>query len=168
MLAHKAAASALENALKDAAAAEFEEEGVRVTWALPGGGQVVTSLTHDAAVITDPEALLIWVKGQFPEQVQRTEQVRPAYVSKLLSSVVPIELDPEERQPEEAVPGTRFCVVLPGDGAVVPGIRWVKGGGLSSVAIRNDKAAVQRMNLAAAEYAAGTGAMPGLESGENA
>lgn len=167
MLAHKAAASALENALKDAAAAEFETEGVRITWALPGGGSVYTSLTHDAVVATDPAALLDWVRANFPEQVQTIERVRPAYVEALTKAVVPIELDPEEPQPEDAEPGKRFCVVLEGDGVTVPGLRWVKGGALASVSVKNDPAALKRMNVAAAAYADGTGTMPGLESGES-
>lgn len=169
MLAHKAAAGALENALKNAAAEEYEKERVRVTWDLPGGGQVVTSLVHDVATVTDPAALLAWVKVFRPDQVQVVEQVRPAYVGQLLKDVVPHE-DPDDAgaDPDTAKPGARFCVLLPGDGVLIPGVEWIKGGGLSSVAIRNDKAAVQRMNLAAAAYAEGTGTMPGLESGENA
>lgn len=158
MLAHKAAASALENSLKNEAADEYEREGVRVTWELTGGGQVIASLRHDSVSVTDPAALLAWVKVHRPDQVQTLEQVRPAYVDQLLREVVPVavELDDEESfEPEEAHPGASFPVVLCGDGVVVPGVRWVKGGGLASVAIRNDRAAVTRMNLAAADYAAG-------------
>lgn len=168
MLAHKAAAGALENALKNAAAEEYEKERVRVTWDLPGGGQVVTSLRHDAAIVTDQAALLAWVKFFRPDQVQVVESIRPAYLEALLKDVVPhLGEDDTDADPETAPAGTRFCVLLEGDGVVIPGVEWIKGGGLSSVAIRNDKAAVQRMNLAAAAYAEGTGTMPGLESGES-
>jgi hypothetical protein len=169
MLAHKAAASALENALKNAAAEEYEKERVRVTWDLPGGGSVYTSLRRDAAAVTDPAALLAWVKVFRPDQVQVIEQVRPAYVDHLLKSVVPHE-DPEdaEAEPDTAGPGTRFCVLLPGDGMLIPGVEWIKGGGLASVSVKSDPAAVKRMNIAAAAYADGTGTMPGLESGESA
>jgi hypothetical protein len=167
MLAHKAAAGALEAALKNAAVEEYENERVRVTWDLPGGGQVIASLRHDAAVVEDPAVLLAWVKQFRPDQVQEIEQVRPAYVEQLLKDVVPHENpDDAEDTPEDAAPGTRFCVLLPGDGVLIPGVCWVKGGGLASVAVRNDRDAVKRMNLAAAAYAEGTGVMPGLESGE--
>ena len=167
MLAHKAAASALEASLKDAAAEEFNAEGVRVSWEMPGGGLVYASLHKDAATVTDAAALLAWVKANRPDQIQVIESVRPAYLEALLQQVVPVEMGEEEPQPEDAKPGASFAVVLDGDGNVIPGVRWVKGGGLSSVSIRNDPSAVRRMNLAAAAYADGTGAMPGLESGES-
>lgn len=168
MLAHKAAASALEASLKEAAAGEFERERVRVTWELPGGGQVIVSLRHDAATVTDPAALLAWVKHFRPDQVQVVESIRPAYLEQLLKDVEPGENpDDAEDEPDTARPGERFTAVLPGYGLLVQGVMWVKGGGLSSVAVRNDRDAVKRMNLAAAAYAEGTGTMPGLESGES-
>jgi hypothetical protein len=161
MLAHKAAASALENSLKDEAAQEFEEHGVRVTWGLPGGGQVITSLTHDRATVTDAAALLAWVRINHPDQVYTPpERIREAWLIGFLKRLAPLgPMPPGTLNPDDLVDVRT--------GAVVPGVRWVRGGQLDSVAVRNDKAAVLRMNLAAAAYAQGKGPMPGLESGES-
>lgn len=164
MLAHRAAASALEASLKDEAAEEYERERASVTWAWPGQGSIYTSLNQDTAIVTDPDSLLAWVKANRPDQVETIERVRPAYLERLLQEVVPIEMDPGRKQPEDATAGARFCVVVEGDGVTVPGVRWVKGGGLRSVSVKPDPSVTRRMNLAAAAYAAGEGPMPELGS----
>lgn len=170
MLAHKAAASALEAGLKDEAAAELEK-GVRVTWELVGGGSVVVNLRHDSTSIADTEAFMEWLALAYPHQVQRIcrlEAINAKWIAEaFLPTLVPFP-EGDEPDPEEAAQGARYPVLNPDGGAVVPGAIWTKGGGLASVSIRNDPAAVRRMNLAAAEYAQGTGTMPGLEPGERA
>lgn len=171
MLAHRAAAAALEASLKDEAAGEYEREHVRVTWEWPGAGQVVASLRHDAVTITDQETLTAWLRVNYPHQVRqvtRWEPINTAWLTdEFLAGLVPTPFADDEPEPAKAAPGDRLTVVDPNGGAVVPGVRWVKGGGLASVAVKPDRDAVRRMNLAAAEYAAGAGPMPGLTSGEN-
>lgn len=162
MLAHRAAAKALEASLKDEAAQEYEREKVRVTWDLPGGGQISSALRHDAVIISNPDAFMEWMSVTYPHQVRRVsilEAVNASWVSgTFLASLLPNELEEDEAD--------RKTVVDPTGGAVVPGVHWVRGGGLASVSIRGtDKTAEKRMNLAAAAYAAGEiGEMLGLGS----
>lgn len=163
MLAHRAAASALEASLKDEAAEEAEREGAKINWSWPGQGQVYTSHNDDASTVTDPAALLTWVKSNYPEQVQVIEAIRPAWLKVFLDTVEPIPDGDETPEPERVAAGDRLNVVDPRGGAIVPGVRWVKGGGLRSVSVKPDPDATRRMNLAAAAYAAGTGPLPGIE-----
>lgn len=172
MLAHRAAAKALEASLKDEAAEEYELHRTRVTWDLVGGGSVMASLVHDATRVVDPEAFMEWLAVAYPHQVRRVtrlEVINQDWVSKvLLPSLVPLALAEDDPEPAQAKPGDRLTTIDPAEssGAVVPGVRWCKGGGLSSVSVKTDKAAEARMNLAAAAYVEGVGAMPGLESGD--
>lgn len=175
MLAHRAAARAMEASLKDEAAAEYEREGVGVSWRLPGDGMVLTSLRNDSVTVTDEAAFLAWVKVNFPERVRVVETVYGGWQAAFLGRLEPYVGDPavpDERDPEELwallQPGERATALDPETGAVIPGVRFVKGGGLASVAVRVNKDAERRMNLAAAAYAQGAGTMPGLESGEGA
>lgn len=162
MLAHRAAASALEASLKDEVAEEYERERASVNWTWPGAGSVYTSLNKDAVVVTDPAALLAWVEINYPEQVHTVKEIRPAWLTKnLLPSLEPNSSD--EGGEKRLSPGERLPVIGAG-GAIVPGVHWVKGGGLRSVSVKPDAAAEIRLNLAAAEYAAGRAiGMPELE-----
>jgi hypothetical protein len=172
MMAHRAAARALESSLKDEAAEEYEREGVGVSWRLPGDGLVLTSLRKDSVTVTDEAAFLAWVDMCYPDEVRTVRFVRESWREAFFKhglAVIANAADGEKiTNPDEGAPGERFEVADANGGSLVPGVRWVKGGGLASVAVRVDKDAERRMNLAAATYAQGLGAMPGLESGERA
>jgi hypothetical protein len=176
MMAHRAAARALDLSLKNEAAEEYEREKVGVSWRMPGGGLVLTSLRHDSIMVTDEDAFLAWVKINYPDQVRVVEMVhsgwQAGFLGRLGRFVGNHMAGDDERDPDDVwaalQPGERATAIDPGTGAIVPGVRHVKGGGLASVGIKVDKDAERRMNVAAAAYAQGTGAMPGLESGESA
>lgn len=170
MMAHKAAYRALEASLKDDAAEEYEREHVGVSWRLPSGGSIFTSHAHDAVVVTDHAAFLAWVERAYPDEVQTVKQVRESWFtafSKHGLAVISNDDNGDITNPDEGAPGERFEVADANGGELVPGLRWVRGGGLTSVSVKVDKDAERRMNLAAAAYAQGTGTMPGLESGES-
>lgn len=171
MLAHRAAAGALEASLKDEAAAEYEQHRARVSWDWTDMGSVVASLNHNAVVVTDPDAFMEWMKVNAPHQVQPVTTwtfINPDWVNKvLLPSLEPVAIADDDPEPAEAKPGDRLPVLDMGEGGgvVVPGVRWVKGGGLRSVSVKPDPAVTRRLNLAAAAYADGAGPMPGITSG---
>jgi hypothetical protein len=165
MMAHRAAARALEASLKDEAAEEYERERVGVSWRMPGGGTVFTSHASSGATITDGAAFMAWVKANYPDQIyQPPEDIRPGWLGPFLKRLQP---DTYEEEVDGIPPGERIDAIDPAGGAIVPGVQWVKGGGLASVSVKVDKDAERRMNLAAAAYAQGLGTMPGLESGES-
>lgn len=171
MLAHRAAAAALEADLKNEAAEEYALHGARVSWEWPGAGSVVASLNHDAFLVTDQDAFMAWLASDSPHQVRaRTgwEAINPKWLSETyLPGLVPLDEDEDVEGVAPPRPGDRRPVACPDTGAIVPGVRWVRGGGLRSVAVKADQDAVRRLNRAAADYANGAGPMPGLTTGES-
>lgn len=169
MLAHRAAAAALEADLKNEAAEEYAEHGARVSWEWAGAGSVIASLNHDTVIVTDQDAFLDWLAADSPHQVRpRTgwEVINPKWLAEVyLPGLVPQEEYDDLDAIAEPRPGDRRSVMCPDSGALVPGVRWVRGGGLRSVAIKADPAAMRQLNLAAATYALGRGPMPGLTTG---
>lgn len=168
MLAHRAAAAALEASLKNEAADEYELHGARVSWEWPGAGSVVASLNHDAVIVTNEKAFLEWLSLTKPHQVIR--ECRLVVINQkwlqetFLTSLTPFVGEPgvpDHRDPEDVQtllqPGERMTTLDPETGAVVPGVVWVKGGGLRSVSVKADSSTTRRLNLAAADYAAGAG-----------
>lgn len=168
MLAHKAAASALEASLKDEMADSFEREGARETWDLPGLGLVVGAVTQDSVEITDKDALVDWLNTYYPHQVHevhRKEVINPGWLANvLLPALVPMD---EEGGEPGGSPGARALLVDNKIGTIVPGVRWTRGGNLAGVSVRPDSDTRRRLNLAAADYAIGAAQMPGLPSGES-
>lgn len=162
MLVHKAAAAAAEAELKGRAEALFATEGSADTWRLPGG-QVITGQTRDRATIVDREAFLVWLAKAYPHQVTTrtvtiTEPINERWIAEeLLPALTP--LDPDELAPGEQTQ------LMHEDGALVPGVTWAKGGGLSGVSIRPDSAVTRRLRAAAQAYIEGTGPLP-LPGGE--
>lgn len=160
-LAHKAAYLAAENELKERAAELFETEGSADTWRLPGG-MVITSVTQPRAVITDREAFLDWLERNYQHQVKsevvtvRTVVNQNWLDEQLLGRLVPAAEDEDGG----------LAVDMEG-GAVVPGVRWRKGGTLSGVSIRPDPDLQRRLRAAVAPYIDGAGPMPGLPAGES-
>jgi hypothetical protein len=168
MMAHRAAAAALEASLKNEAADEFEVHGARVSWEWPGAGSVVASLNHDAVIVTDEKAFLEWLSLTKPHQVIRECRlvvINQKWLQEIfLTSLAPFVGEPgvpDHRNPEDLLallqPGERMATFDPETGAVVPGVRWVKGGGLRSVSVKADSSTTRRLNFAAADYAAGAG-----------
>lgn len=166
MLAHRAAAQALEQDLKDEMAGSFEREGARETWDLPGLGQVIGAVSHDSVEITDRPALLAWLEVNLPHQVhQVTEVINPNWLKDVFLPGL-IAVDPDD-EVDEPAPGDR-AMVMDSDGTVVPGVQWRRGGGYAGASVRPDSSTTRRLKIAATAYAIGAGPMPGLTSGEEA
>lgn len=162
MVAHRAAAAALEAVLKDEAADEFERQKTAVQWRW-GGGVLSTNLNHDAVVIRDREAFMAWLKVNYPHQVVTetvivTKPINNAWLDEELLARLVAEVSDDD----PVKPGDDLPVMDPDGGALVPGVRWVKGGGLRSVSIKPEPAIVRELNIAAAVYALDRGPMPEL------
>jgi hypothetical protein len=127
----------------------------------------VASLNHNAVVVTDSDALIEWMKVNHPHQVRPVTTwtfINQDWLNKVfLAGLEPFHED--EGGEQLLAPGERLAVLDPAGGALVPGVRWVKGGGLRSVSVKPDPAVTRRLNLAAAAYAEGAGPMPGITSG---
>ena len=167
MLAHRAAAQALEQDLKDEMAGSFVREGTRETWDLTGLGQVIGSVSHDAVEIIDKDTLIDWLNTNLPHQVHevhRKEVINPGWLANVfLPGLIPVDPDDEV---EEPAPGDT-ALLMTGDGTVVPGVQWRRGGGYVGASVRPDSSTVRRLKTAATAYALGAGDMPGLTSGES-
>lgn len=159
MLAHQAAAKACETALKREAARTFAEEGSADTWRMPGTGMVVVSVSHDRAAVTDEQAFLGWLEKAFPtEVVTETVTVRsvrnPEWLKHLLGELLPV--DPDELGPGEAT------ICMDGEGSVIPGVQWRRGGEFLSASVRPDSDVRRRLAAAAEAYALRGEPMPGI------
>lgn len=165
LLAHRAAAQALEASLKTEMADTFEREGARETWDLPGLGQVVGSVSHDSVSIHDPAALIDWLNTNHSHQVREVhtkEVINPGWLKDVfLAGLTPMDPDDEEPGPGATT------LLMDADGTVVPGVRWIRGGGYAGAAVKPDSSTTRRLREAADRYAIGAGDMPGLPSGES-
>ena len=78
--------AAADKAYREQARDDFDVPGVREI-GLVGDeqiGSVQLVKGRESWVVTDPDALLAWVKANRPEEVVTVEQVRPSYVGALL------------------------------------------------------------------------------------
>jgi hypothetical protein len=165
MLAHRAAAQALEQDLKDEMAGNFEREQARETWDWTGLGQVVGAISHDSVEITDRATLLAWLEVNLPHQVhQVTEVINPNWLKDVFLPGL-IAVDPDD-EVDEPAPGDK-AMVMTGDGTIVPGVQWRRGGGYAGASVRPDSSTTRRLKIAATAYAIGAGPMPGLTSGDS-
>lgn len=89
---------------------EFAEQGTAPTWRLADVGTWSLPVSKEAAVVTDPAALVAWCKRRYPEAV--VEQVVPAFQTALLARLSP----------------TGEVVMDPATGEVVPGLGVRPGG----------------------------------------
>lgn len=158
LLAHKAAAAAIEAEIKARVTRNYAEEGSADTWRLPGG-LVTANLSTGGAEIVDRPAFLSWLALRHPTEVERklirvTEVRNDRWLKQLLGRLVP--MDPEELEPGEGTP----CVEDSGE--IIPGVVWRAGDRLVSVSIRPDADITRRLAAVATDYADGKRDMPGL------
>jgi hypothetical protein len=92
-------------ALNLEATGEYEREGMAPTWRWPDLGTVILPLSQEAAVVSDPEALLAWCSERHPEQVFTVVQIRPAYVAALLQGAVLVDGTAADPSTGEVIPG---------------------------------------------------------------
>lgn len=79
-----------DKAYREQARADFDVPGVRDIGVIGSGdnaqqiGSVQLVKGRESWTVTDPDALLAWVKANRPEEVVTVEQVRPSYIGALL------------------------------------------------------------------------------------
>ncbi|MFF5228426.1 hypothetical protein [Dactylosporangium sp. NPDC000521] len=124
-LAAAAAARAAEvrASLQDEARAEYAREKTAPSWRMPDVATVSLSISKDAIVVSDADALIAWVKERHPHQIRTvtTEQIWPGFQTQLLADCVPT--------------GEGDQVADPKTGEVVPGVAARKGGVPKSLSI---------------------------------
>lgn len=164
LAAHKAAAAALEDALKRDARAEYEEQGTAPTWRLDGA-RVQVSLSTDRCVVADEETFMDWFAALLPDEVV-TSTVRvvrnPAVLKQFLENIAAHGPVPDGETPRDLSPGDT-TEAADGAGQVVPGLRWVKGGEYVATSIYVDPTVKRRLAASAARYVEGA-PMPELEA----
>jgi len=159
LIAHKAAVEALEAALKRPVQEAFDQEHVVAPVKIPGVGEVRVSLTSSSVEVADEAALTKWLATRYPgevitETVTVTRPRNPAWVRHLVAQLDPV--DPEEVGPG----GATQCV--DGQGELVPGVVWRRGGTLRSVSICSDADLQTRYRQAALAYVAQGVPMPAI------
>jgi len=102
-------ADILRELLNRDAIAEFEEQGTAPTWRTPSA-TVSLPVSKTRAVVSDPDAVLRWVRTRHPSEV--VEQVRPAF-ARALPGLLKVSGD---------------VVIDPETGEVVPGMAVAEGG----------------------------------------
>jgi hypothetical protein len=78
---------AADKAFRERAREDFDVPGVRDIGVIGDEqiGSVSLTKGRESWTVTDPEALLEWVKANFPQEVVTTEAVRSSYVQALLA-----------------------------------------------------------------------------------
>jgi hypothetical protein len=160
---HNAAALALKAELEREAREEYEESGTRPTWTLPAA-RVSGATHHDHAEVADPVAFFDYLEHRFPTEVV-TKTVREVrnqrWLNDLLEAWVALgPVEPPAGGLADEPPGVRDE-----DGVLIPGLKWMAGGGYKSTSITVDPAVKRDLAAIAAAYAAGTAELPTLTSG---
>lgn len=165
---HRAAAAALEASLKTEAIDEYEAHGSAATWRFGEEQEdlVVASVAHSHAEPTDQETMLDFLEQHTALTIRReVREVHPEALKDWLASLepmVPIEGQDDEEPTiwrpatakERREPGATFAC-RDSHGRMVPGVRWVAGGKLSSVAIRLSSPTKRLAGTLAKQYADG-------------
>jgi hypothetical protein len=160
---HAAAAAALKDSLEREAREEYEKTGTRPTWNLPAA-RVSVATVHAHAEVADPTAFFDYLEHRYPTEVV-TRTVREVRDQRWLTDLMAgwVELGPVE-PPESALPDEPPGV-RDHDGVVIPGLKWMAGGGYKSTSITVERDVKRELAAIAAAYAAGTGELPVLTSG---
>jgi hypothetical protein len=120
MAMHKAAAGALERALKSAARQEQEAGNGAPTWRLKAA-RVTGNVSHDKAVCVDAQAFLDWMRVRYPDSVVQVYEPRnPQFVNDVRESL--------SRTAERDEDGRPTGRILDAEGSVVPGLVFERGG----------------------------------------
>lgn len=110
--------------LRRRAVAEFEAQGVGVTWRIGDLGKVTLPLSTEAPIVADADLLCRWVERRHPDGVQTVKQVRSSFQTELLRNVTAID-----------------GVVTDGEGEIIPGLGVREGGQPKALTITVDAAA---------------------------
>jgi hypothetical protein len=121
-------------ALTEQARDEWSVQGVAPTWRMPDLATVTLPVSHESITVTDVEALTKWVAQRYPEEIERIERIREAFLS-----VLPGRLRAD---------GGVVCD--PGTGEIVPGV-GVRAGGVPGTLSVRPTADARAVLVAAAE-----------------
>lgn len=119
---------------------QYEETGEKcaVDVRIPGTktvvGKVSTSISQDATVVSDADALLEWAQTNRPTEVEYISQVKPAFVTLLTKSVMWSQ-DPDN--PDQLI--AELLDNSTGETVTVPGLSLKKGGDYKSFSIGQRK-----------------------------
>lgn len=119
------------------ARAELAEQGTAPTWRLADMGTWSLPISKETVYVSDEAALLAWVEKHYPDEVQTSKRVRPAFLGGLLGAVE-----------------TAGDVVCVGGGEVVPGLA-VRPGGTPQALRFKPSTDAQKVAAAAAESVVG-------------
>lgn len=142
--------AAADKQLRAQAGAEWEP-GDRLTVKI-GDQKIGTVTMADGRVtarITDTKALLAWVKANYPSEVHTVEEIRPAFVTKLLADAKD-DGEPVDRK----------------TGAPVPGIEVGTGDPYITTSAEKAAAAVIAAAWRSGELTLPASVLPALEGGE--
>ncbi len=153
LAAHRAATEALERALKDDAEQEYVTNGTVPTWRI-GSSRITGAVNHTRVEIVNQDEFMEWARDRCPDEVAevtRLEFRNPAVQEKIREELL---LKSTETYPSLAAwsPGDTAPVVIDEGAEVVPGVRFVKGGGYRSTSITIDPAVKRDMARLALEY----------------
>jgi hypothetical protein len=171
---HKAAATALEASLKSEAIDEYEEHHSAATWRFGEDQEdlVVASVEHSHAEAADQEAMLDFLEQHTALTIRReVREVNQDALKTWLGELEPMVWQPEQQcdhpegdcdegswrpatAKERREPGATFDC-RDAHGRMVPGVRWVAGGKLATVAIRLSNPTKRLAGTLAKQYADG-------------
>lgn len=101
------------------ARAELAAAGMAPTWRMSEVATVSARIAKDAVTVADPAAFAAWVWARFPEQVERTPVVRPAYTRTVAKAARP----------------TGDGTVVDANGELIPGLVHIPGGAMLGISI---------------------------------
>ena len=145
LLAHRAAADALEDALKADAREEYEGNGTAASWRMDFA-TVSASISHDTVEVADVATFHAWLAGRSPSEIETVTVLRvrnPEWRSQLLKGYAAMH-DPEQGD-----------VVHDVHGEVVPGLRFVRGGRFVTASVVPARGVKGLLGQAARAYAQG-------------
>ena len=99
------------------ARAEFTRDRIAPTWRIPDVGTVPFAVTANRVDVVNEAAYTAWVLDRFPEQIETTVRVRPAY----------------DKTVREAA--TKRGAACTADGELIPGLEFVAGGAPMGISI---------------------------------
>jgi len=151
MVAHAAIAAECARRLKDAMNDSFQAERTAETWRVSDVGNVVGSTNHTRVDVVDRDALMKWVAANYPTEVVQVVQVRNAdWLTSVLDQLAPVPPadadDTWKPKPGDTLPAQD------GEGTVVPGVLWRKGGDFKTVSITPDSTLKRALAAAAVDY----------------
>ncbi len=101
-------ARAARSALDDQAREELARDGVAPTWRIPDLGTVPLSLSQPGIGVVDEVAFLAWVRTRYPDEVEATYRVRPAWQAYLTRRLLARRADPPCDDDGEVIPGLEY------------------------------------------------------------